>query len=39
MKHPKVFQLQADSDKEYIGPNGKDIKQLETRHNKISVLD
>lgn len=25
MKRPKVFQLQADTDKEYIGPNGKDV--------------
>lgn len=32
MKHPKVFQLQADTD---IDPNVKDIEQLETRHNKI----
>lgn len=35
----KSFQLQADTEKQYIGPNGKDIKQLETRHNKISSLD
>jgi len=39
MKHIKVFQLQEDTYKEYIDPKGKVIKQLETRHNKISILD